>query len=80
LSARFSGRSSVIHGQAAQQQPATPEPQLGGDPIRQLKSNTRTREQIRLHPRTNKTERAAINERLRESNRTLEEALNAEKS
>src|SRR5882724_3857993 len=61
----------VIHGQAAQQQPATPEPQQGGDPIRQLNLTPEQREQ-------NKTERAAINERLRESNRTLEEALNAE--
>jgi Spy/CpxP family protein refolding chaperone len=67
-----------IHGQAAQQQPATPEPQPGGDPIRQLNLTPEQREQIRSIREQNKTERAAINERLRESNRSLEEALNAE--
>ena len=68
----------VIHGQTAQQQPTTPEPQQGGDPIRQLNLTPEQREQIRSIREQNKTERAAINERLRESNRTLEEALNAE--
>jgi Spy/CpxP family protein refolding chaperone len=68
----------VTHGQAAQQQPATPEPQQGGDPIRQLNLTPEQREQIRSIREQNKTERAAINERLSESSRTLEEALNAE--
>jgi Spy/CpxP family protein refolding chaperone len=68
----------VIHGQTAQQQPATPEPQQGVDPIRQLNLTPEQRQQIRSIREQNKTERAAINERLRESNRILEEALNAE--
>jgi Spy/CpxP family protein refolding chaperone len=74
----FLAAGPVIHGQVAQQQPATPEPQQGGDPIRQLNLTPEQREQIRSIREQNKTERAAINERLRESNRTLEEALNAE--
>jgi Spy/CpxP family protein refolding chaperone len=74
--------ASPVYGQTAQQQPAAPEAQqggaVGGDPIRQLNLTPEQREQIRFIREQNKEERAAINERLRESNRALEEALNSD--
>ena len=69
----------VIHGQTAQQQPpVTPESQPGGDPIRQLNLTPEQREQIRSIREQSKTERAAINERVRETNRALEAALDSD--
>jgi len=50
----------------------------GGDPIRQLNLTPEQREQIRSIREHNKDERAAIGERLRESNRALKESLNSE--
>ena len=70
-----------MHGQTAQQQPAAPETQqggVGGDPIRQLNLTPEQREQIRSIREHNKVERAAINERVRDSNLALEEALNSD--
>ena len=71
---------SSLYGQTAQQQPA-PETQqggLGGDPIRQLNLTPEQREQIRAIRENNKVERAAINERVRDTNLALEEALNSD--
>jgi len=71
----------AIYGQATQQQPAAPEAQQAGlsaDPIRQLNLTPEQREQIRSIREQNKAERAAINERLRESNRALETELNSD--
>lgn len=68
-------------GQATQQPAAAPESQPGGgggDPIRQLNLTPEQREQIRSIREQNKEERAIINQRLRETNSALDEALNAE--
>lgn len=54
------------------------DPGGGGDPIRQLNLTPEQRQQIRSIRENNKEERGAINERLRESNRALEEALNTD--
>jgi Spy/CpxP family protein refolding chaperone len=60
-------------------QPATaPEPQQGGDLIRQLNLTPEQREQIRSIRQGNQTERATINQRLRESNQALDEALDSD--
>ena len=56
---------SPAYSQAVQQPGAAPEIQQGGgDPIRQLNLTPEQREQIRSIREQNKTERAAINERL----------------
>ncbi len=69
--------------QAPQQQSVPTEPQqqasFGGDPIRQLNLTPEQREQIRAIREGNKEERAGINQRVREANRLLEEALDADK-
>ncbi len=68
-------------GQTTQQQPSNPEAQpggLGGDPIRQLNLTPEQREQIRSIREQNKTERAAINERVRETNRALQAELDSD--
>ena len=72
--------ASGQEGQAAAQQTPVPDSQPGGggDPIRQLNLTPEQREQIRSIRENNKEERAAINQRLRETNRALDEALNAE--
>lgn len=70
-----------VAGQAIpqQQSPATQEPQQGGgDPIRQLNLTPEQREQIRSIREANKVERAAINQRVREANQALEEALDSD--
>lgn len=68
----------AVPAQPAQQQPGTPEAQGAGDLIRQLNLTPEQREQIRSIREQNKTERAAINERLRESKRALEAELNSD--
>lgn len=69
----------AVYGQAAQQQSGTPEAQQsGGDPIRQLNLTPEQREQIRSIREQNKTERAAINERLDQTNHALEAELNSD--
>lgn len=70
-----------ICGQTDQQQPASPVPQqprFGGDPIRELNLTPQQREQIRTIRQQNQTERAAINERVRETNRALEAVLDSD--
>ena len=69
-------------GQTVQQPSATPEPQQGGsggDPILQLNLTPDQREQIRSIRQANKAERATINQRLRDANQALDEALDADK-
>ncbi len=68
----------TIYGQTDQQQPASPETQQGVDPIRQLNLTPEQREQIRSIREQSKTERAAINERVRDANRQLESALDSD--
>ncbi|MGH9930807.1 MAG: Spy/CpxP family protein refolding chaperone [Pyrinomonadaceae bacterium] len=67
-----------VSGQTAQQPSAAPEPQQGGDPIRQLNLTPEQVERIRSIRENNKAERAAISDRLRETNRALKEALNVD--
>lgn len=71
-----------ISGQGLQnQQPGPPMPQqgqFGGDPIRQLNLSPDQLEKIRTIRQQNQKERAAINERVRETNRALEAVLDAE--
>ncbi|MDQ5845990.1 MAG: Spy/CpxP family protein refolding chaperone [Acidobacteriota bacterium] len=52
--------------------------QFGGDPIRQLNLTPEQREQIRTIREQSKEERDRINERLRETNRALEAALDSD--
>jgi protein CpxP len=69
----------AVFGQESPQQGGAPETQQGGgDPIRQLNLTPEQREQIRSIREQNKTERAAINQRVREANSALETALDAE--
>lgn len=73
--------AASLQGQTAQQPAGTPESQqgaFGGDPIRQLNLTPEQREQIRSIRENNKAERAAINQQLREANRSLEESLNSD--
>jgi Spy/CpxP family protein refolding chaperone len=69
-------------GQPSEQQTAPDSQQTagggGGDLIRQLNLTPEQREQIRSIREQNRAERATINQRLRETNDALEEALNAE--
>ena len=79
--------TSSIRGQSArqqsasslpQQQPASPGPEqrpFGADPIRELNLNP---EQIRTIRQQNQTERAAINQRVRETNLALEAVLDSD--
>ncbi|MEP6911496.1 MAG: Spy/CpxP family protein refolding chaperone [bacterium] len=68
-------------GQTAQQQPEPTfpqQPRFGADPIRELNLTPQQREQIRTIRQQNQTERAAINERVRETNRALEAVLDSD--
>lgn len=70
-----------ICGQTPEQQPASTIPQqphLGDDPIRELNLTPQQREQIRTIRQQSQTERAAINERVRETNRALEAVLDSD--
>jgi Spy/CpxP family protein refolding chaperone len=69
----------TVFGQTVPQQTGGAEVQQGaGDPIRQLNLTPEQREQIRSIREQSKTERAALNERLREANRALEAELDVE--
>lgn len=77
----FLAAALPVAGQAVRQPPTTPEPQqggAGGDPVRQLNLTPEQREQIRSIREINKVERAAINQRVREANQALEEALDSD--
>lgn len=72
--------SSLASGQEVQQQqpPVSQQGDSAGDPIRQLNLTPEQREQIRSIREQRKEERAAINQRVREANRALEQALDAD--
>jgi Spy/CpxP family protein refolding chaperone len=73
--------ASSVAGQAGQQQPGAPGPQQGcmpEDPVRQLNLTAEQREQVRAIREQNKSERAAINQRVAEANRALEASLDVE--
>jgi Spy/CpxP family protein refolding chaperone len=72
--------ATVAVGQATQQRAPSPEIMrpADGDPIRQLNLTPEQREQIRAIRENNQKERAATVQKLREANRALEQALNAE--
>jgi Spy/CpxP family protein refolding chaperone len=67
-----------VAGQSAQQPAIAPESQQGGDLIRQLNLTPEQREQIRSIRQGNQAERVAVNQRLRETNQALEEALDSD--
>lgn len=73
-----SGQSGQPAGQQTSPAPESQPGGGGGDPIRQLNLTPDQREQIRSIREQNKEERAAINQRLREANQALDEALNEE--
>jgi len=70
------------YGQTSEQQepgsPASMQRRLDGDPVRQLNLTPEQREQIRTIREQNQTERAAINQRVRETNRALEVVLDSD--
>lgn len=75
--------AAQVSGQTPQQQqqqsaPDTQQGNFGGDPIRQLNLTPEQREQIRAIREGNKVERATINQRVREANQALEEALDSD--
>src|SRR5687767_14821287 len=61
-----------------EQPPAAMQGRGGGDPIRELNLTAEQREQIRMIREQNRAERATINQRVRETNRALEEALESD--
>ena len=70
--------AAPVSGQNVQQPAAQPEPQQGGDLIRQLNLTPEQREQIRAIRSDKQVERALINQQLRQTNRALQEALEAD--
>lgn len=64
--------------QAQQPPPEAQQATPGGDPIRDLNLSPEQRERIRAIREQTRDERAAINQRLRESNRSLEEVLDSD--
>lgn len=77
----FSSVTPSILGQTTEPPTPTAEPRqraFAGDPVQQLNLTPEQREQIRSIRENNRADRAAINEQLREANRTLEEALSSD--
>lgn len=75
----FPAAAGSVSGQTVQQTATAPEPQQGaGDLIRQLNLTPEQREQIRSIREDKQAERATANQRLREANRLLEEALDSD--
>jgi Spy/CpxP family protein refolding chaperone len=74
--------AAPLIGQTVQQQetasPALQTQRLVGDPIQQLNLTPEQREQIRTIRQQNQTERATINERVRDTNRALELVLDSD--
>jgi Spy/CpxP family protein refolding chaperone len=64
--------------QAQQPPPEAQQATPGGDPIRDLNLSPEQRERIRAIREETRDERAAINQRLRERNRALEEVLDSD--
>ncbi len=69
---------SCLLGAHQQQQPDSQQRPSGDDPIRELNLSPEQRERIRAIREQSQGERAAISQRLRETNRALEEALDAD--
>ena len=67
-----------VTAQIAEQAGTAPEPQRGGDLIRQLNLTPEQREQIRSIRQGNQAERATVNQRLRETNDALDKALDSD--
>ncbi len=67
-----------VSGQSVQQPATAPEPQQGGDLVRQLNLTPEQREQIRSIRQGNQAERAAVNLRVRETNQALDGALDSD--
>ena len=65
-------------GAHQQQQPDSQQRPPGDDPIRELNLSAEQRQRIRAIREQLRDERAAVNDRLRETNRALEEALDAD--
>ena len=65
-------------GAHQQQQPDSQQRPAGDDPIRELNLSPEQRERIRAIRQQLQAERATINQRLRETNQALEEALDAD--
>ncbi|CAN5721849.1 hypothetical protein BH18ACI4_BH18ACI4_12450 [soil metagenome] len=61
-----------------QESPGSQQNQPGEDPVRELNLSPEQRERVRAIREQLQGERAAINQRLRETNRALEEALDAD--
>ena len=74
----FPATAGPVSAQTAQPPSAAPEPQQGGDLIRQLNLTPEQREQIRSIRVNNSSERMAIKNHLDDANRALEDALNSE--
>ncbi len=74
----FPAAMGSISAQTSQQGAAAPESQQPGDLIRQLNLTPEQREQIRSIREDKQAERSAINQKLRESNRALQEALDTD--
>lgn len=77
----FFAPTSSVYAQNSEPTPAHPSPQqnpFAADPIRQLNLTPEQREQIRAIREQNRDERAAINARLRQTNRALEETLDSD--
>jgi Spy/CpxP family protein refolding chaperone len=72
----MSAAGQTMQPQTAPQMP--PQRPFGGDPIRQLNLSPEQREQIRVIREENREERATINQRVRETNRALEEVLDTD--
>jgi len=74
----FPATAGFVSAQTVQQPSAAPEPQQGGDLIRQLNLTPEQREQIRSIRVNNSNERMSIKNHLDDANRALEDALNSE--
>jgi len=74
----FPAIPGFVSAQTVQQPSAAPEPQQGGDLIRQLNLTPEQREQIRSIRVNNSNERMSIKNHLDDANRALEDALNSE--
>ena len=70
--------ASVLAQTEQGQAPGQASPNGNGDPIRQLNLTPEQREQIRLIREQNREERAQVAQRVRETNRALEELLNGD--
>jgi Spy/CpxP family protein refolding chaperone len=70
--------ASAVYSQAGQQPGPLAQQGLTEDPVRQLNLTADQRERIRSIREQNRSERAAINQRLAEANRSLETALDVE--